>query len=526
MYESRYGLSVWQLLDEAFRSSPDKEAFIDGDVRLSFRDLRQQATEIASGLKRLGVGKGDRVAVCLPNWHEFVVAVHAVARLGAILVPLNTRYRLHELEHILQDCEPTAVFCTGEADGVDNFRQFRELQGRRECFKTIVTVRHHGEGAVHYEQLRRLGQEGEEEPANVNAKDDLFAIMYTSGTTGKPKGAMLTHRNVVDQTVTAMIGGKNTSRDAALHTTPYFHILGLSWMLGVAVTEGKAVLMDRYNAEQVLELIEREQITLRAGVPTMFILEMKLPAFQRYDLSSLRKVSMAAAFASRELINRVRQAYGCSVHLAYGLTETAGLVSLTVSGDDEVALLETVGRPAPGVEVKVVDEARRELPAGQVGELAVRSPGVMKGYYNLPELTREVLDEEGWFYTGDLVSIDERGYIRIAGRKKEMIIRGGYNIYPLEVERAVAMHPDVDEVAVIGLPDTVLGEIACAVVRPRPGASPDAEHIRAFVRGEIADYKVPDHIVFMGELPKNAMGKVQKAVLKEIVLKEKRVALR
>lgn len=526
MFTSCYGMSVAQLLDVAATSSPNKEVMYDGVRRLTYKDLQTQASELASGLSQLGVKKGDRVAVTIPTWYEFIVIVFAIAKIGGVLVPFNTRYREEEAEHILQDSGAKILFFPREYDKVNHLSQFQSIQKRLSSLEYLIPVRFEEEGMNSYEDLRKMGRNERQPEVNINVTEDVFAIIYTSGTTGKPKGAMLTHNNLVDTAVNSLLAIHAQEDDVYLQATPYFHIMGLGAILRLVASRAKVVLLETYHPEKTLQLIEQEKITIHPGVPTLFILELNHPSFKSYDLSSLRLATMAGAPCPVEIIRRVKSEMGCSVLVSYGMTETSPVLTFTSFEDDDITQSTTVGRAIHGVELKIVDENRKEVPAGVVGELACRSLGLMKGYYNLPDKTLEVIDDENWFYTGDLATMDKEGYVRIVGRKKDMIIRGGYNVYPSEIEDLFYTHPAVMEVAILGLPDSVLGEVSCAAVVLRPESSVTHEELEAFIQEQVADFKKPDHIVIINELPKTASGKIMKFLVKENILKEKIVQLR
>ncbi|MEW9668090.1 class I adenylate-forming enzyme family protein [Ammoniphilus sp. 3BR4] len=526
MLASYEGVSVAQLLEKAYQSSPEKEVIFDGVRRLTYRDLQAEADKIASGLSQLGVKPGDRVAVSLPAWYEFIVAVFAIAKVGAILVPFNTRYREDEAEHILRDSGAKVVFFPREYDKVNHLAQFESLKNRVPSLEHLITVRFEHEGLTNYQQLQEMGRQGQLPEVKVNVEEDVFAIIYTSGTTGKPKGAMLTHSNLLFVSVESNRAIRMQEDDVFLHASPYFHIMGLAGILRLVASQTKAVILESFNAEKALQLIDQEKITIHSGVPTIFILEMNHPNFRKYDVSSLRVVVMAGAPCPVEVIRRIKAEMGVEVLISYGMTETSPILTFTRFDDDDVTLSETVGRAINGVNLKIVNDVREELGVGLVGELACQSIGLMKGYYNLPEKTREVVDQGRWYYTGDLAIMDENGYVRIVGRKKDMIIRGGYNIYPSEMEEVFYTHPAVMEVSIIGLPDTVLGEITCAAILLRPEKTATAEELKTFIKSQVADYKVPDHIVIVDELPKTPTGKIQKFELKDLVISEKMVALR
>lgn len=528
IYDSCYGLTVGELLKKAVSSSPDKEVVYDRTRRITYGELDRLSTQLALGLKHhFSIQKGDRVAVCLPNWHEFLVVYFAVSKLGAILVPMNIRYRREEVEYILNDSGAKVAFIPREFGGVGHLEMFKEMFDKVPTFEDLITVRFEDEHYLSYRQLIEEAYEKPLPPSHLDYEEEVFTILYTSGTTGRPKGAMLTHRNVVHTGTITAEAMRCTPDDVFLVAVPVFHVFGMVPSIITAVAaEARMVFMDVYKAEEALKLIEQEKITVHHGVPTMFILELNHPNFKKYDLTSLRTGIIAAAPCPVEVVRRIRTEMGCNICVAYGLTETSPTLTITSFDDSDELRSETVGRPLPGAEVKIVDDNRNELPYGAIGELACRSFGVMKGYYQKPEQTKEAIDEEGWFYTGDLATMDERGYVRIVGRKKEMIIRGGYNIYPREIEELYYTHPKVMEVAIVGLPDSVLGEVTCAVIRLKPNMEATEEEMKAFVVDKVADYKIPDKILFRDELPMTASGKIQKTKLREILVNELKGELR
>ena len=520
MFENKLTMSITQLLETAFHSFPDKEVIIDAEKRMTYRELDSESSNLANALRNMGIEKGDRVAVSLPNWHETLVIYFAIAKIGAILVPFNTRFRKDEIEYILSNSGAKIVFFPQQFDGVNHYQQYLEIQKSVHSLERLISVRFVDESMNSYNHLLELGKTYENELTDIDPIEDVYAILYTSGTTGRPKGAMLTHKNLVNTAVITANAMKCTPDDVFLMPTPIFHVMGLMFVLRTIASEAKMVLMDTYRPEKALQLIQMEKITIHPGVPTMFILELNHPSFTSYDLSSLRTGELGGAPCPVEVLHRIRTEMGCNVLIGYGMTETSPTLSLTSFDDDELLRAETVGKPLPGVEVKVLNEQGEEVKVGEIGELVCRTFGLMKGYYNMPEKTKEAIDENGWYYTGDLVTIDEQGYIRIVGRKKEMIIRGGYNIYPREVEEFFYTHPNVMEVAIVGLPDSVLGEITCACIRPRPGADVSIEEMKDFIASKVANYKVPDKIIFMDTFPLTPSGKIKKIELQNQLLKE------
>ena len=338
---------------------------------------------------------------------------------------------------------------------------------------------------------------------------------------------MLTHQNFI---YSAEISNEKllcTSDDVFLIAVPVFHVFGMAPGIMSAIAAGaKIVFMENYKAIHALELIEKEKISVHHGVPTMFILELNHPRFAEFDLSSLRTGIIAAAPCPEEIVRKIRNVMGCDIMVFYGLTESTASITATTFEDDDYIRSITVGRVLPGSEAKVVDSQRGNVPMGEVGELALRGRGITKGYYQMPDQTREAIDEEGWFYTGDLATMDEKGYIRIVGRKKEMIIRGGYNIYPREIEEIYYKHPSILEIAIVGLPDTVLGEISCAAIKLKPGHFEEEESMKDFIKDKVADYKVPDRIVFLDRIPMTDSGKIKKVSLVKVLREQIEVTLR
>jgi fatty-acyl-CoA synthase len=510
-------MTVSQLLEKAARVHPDKEALYDRIRRLTYRELELQSKQIAAALASLGIQKGDRVGVCLPNWHETVAIYFAVAKIGAILVPFNPKYRTHEVQHILRNSGARLLFISEEfvrEIGVDFISPW---------VKEIVSVRFEQEGLKSWTDLLAIGERAALPEVKIDPADDVFCILYTSGTTGFPKGAMLTHRGVVMSGISVGDRMECRSDDVFLIPTPLFHVFGLGPNLMAAVaSQAKMVLMDKYNPQHALELIQQEKVTVHHAVPTMYILELNQPDLSSYDLSSLRVGMTGGAACPAETLKGIKEKMKMKVCIGYGMTEVGSLTN-TLYEEEERNILETVGVALPGMEVRIVDQDRNPVSFGEVGEIACRGPSVMKGYFGEPEQTRQVLDEEGWFYTGDLGTMDERGYVRFVSRKKEMIIRGGYNIYPREIEELLYQHPKILEVAVIGVPDPVMGETVCAVIRLKAGMESTSEEITSFLKPLLAHYKVPNRVVFVEKFPTTTSGKIQKNKLREAIVEKMNV---
>ncbi len=504
-------MSVSELLEAAASEAPDQEAVYDSSRRLTYGELQQEVDRLARALVASGVQKGDRVGVSLPNWHETVELFFAIAKAGAILVPFNPKYRLHEAHHIVMNSGVKILFVCSEFEnvGFDSFKPY---------LQQIVTVRYEKEG---YSSFSTFVQKQEASiPAGTveSDSDEVYCMLYTSGTTGTPKGVLITHRSVVQSGMAIADSMRCASNDVFLVIAPIFHIFGMACNLMSAVhCRARMVLMEKFKPQEALRLIEQEKVTIHHAVPSMLNLEMKSPDFDSYDLSSLRAGMTGAAPCSPDVIEGVRTKMGMKLCISFGTTET-GSVTITEYDEEEQLLLETVGKAIEGVEVRIVDDNKMTLPPGSTGEIACRGFGVMKGYYNMPEQTEAALDDEGWYYTGDLGVMDEKGYIRYAGRMKELIIRGGYNIYPQEIEGLLQNHAKVLESAIVGLPDKVLGEIVCAVIRLKPGMTSNQDEIIEYLKAHIAIYKVPQKVVFVNELPITASGKVQKNKLREEIM--------
>ncbi|PEO65249.1 long-chain acyl-CoA synthetase [Bacillus toyonensis] len=505
-------LSVYELLETVTATYGEKEAIYDVTRRITYKQLKQEVDCLATAFKRLGVGKADRIAVSLPNWSETVVIYFAAAKLGAIIVPFNPKYKSYEIEYILESSAPKLLMASGEFEKNFGFEKvFNKV-------RKVITVRFSQENYCSYEQLMRT-ETMNIEPVNINinVNEDLFCILYTSGTTGTPKGVMVTHRAVVQSAQTIGIELHCTQEDVFIISAPLFHIFGMAInMLCAVAMGGRIILQEKFHPRETLQLIEQEKVTIQKGVPTMFIKELELEDFDKYDLSSLRAGLVGAAPISVKTVTEIRERMGINLCQSFGITETVS-ITMTSYDDTKQNITETLGKAIPGVTLKIVDENRVALPPGEVGEIAVKGFGVMKGYYNMPEQTKQVLDNEDWYYSGDLGTLDSQGYLRFVGRKKEMIIRGGLNVYPQEIEAVIMKHPKVIEAAVIGLPDKVLGEIACAVIRLKNGVVSTEEEIKLYLKERMAIYKLPEKVIFTEEFPVTASGKIQKLKLREQV---------
>jgi len=496
------------------------------DERISFAEHYRRAAHLANLLvDRFGVGKGDRVALAMRNYPEWSVAFWAAAAAGAIVVPLNAWWTGAELRYGLADSGAKVLVCDQQREQAlaEQWSSLPDLQA------VIVARPDQPLAAGHVELAEVLGEVPAEVtlPAVELDPDDDATIFYTSGTTGEPKGALGTHRNICTNPMSLIyVTVRNATRagveptgggqNAMLLSVPLFHATGChSILVSNLLTGGKLVMMRRWDAGRALELIEREAVTTFGGVPAMVMQVLDHPDFASRDCSSVRSVSYGGAPAPPELVRRIRAHFPSSQPSnGYGLTETSSLSTMN-QGDDYVAKPDSVGPPVPVVEVRVVDPLGQPLGVGEVGELWIKGPNVVRGYWNKPEATAAAITE-GWLHTGDIARIDEDGFVTIVDRAKDMLIRGGENVYCVEIEAVLYEHPAVADAAVIGIPHPVLGEEVGAVVSLRPGFAPDEQALRAWVAERLAPFKVPVRVWFFPEaLPRNPAGKILKRQLRD-----------
>jgi fatty-acyl-CoA synthase len=509
-----------RVFEERAQAHPERTMLVAGRRALTYGQVRTKTTALAAALFELGIGAGDRIAIIMPNSPAWIIALLAGARLGATIVPVNPRGSHHELKYQLRHAEVSTAFIAEQYDGVDFLQRFESLLTELPDLQYVVTV---GEEELWYDdrifQLEDLISSGDGRPAPppppLDDTTDLVLI-YTSGTMGKPKGVCLTHRAVVETAVRGTEALETGPHDCVLVSVPLFAIFGLSVVIGTLAVGSMLVLQERFDPAEALDLIEREKVTVFHGVPTMYQMLMRDPAFNPARLRSLRTGSIAGGPVSEDLIRRVRR--WCDVQIAYGLTETGPTVSMTRSSDSPEKRLHTAGRPLPGVEVKAVDLVTGALHGPEaVGVIAVRGPNVMRGYARMPAESARAFTPEGFFLTGDLGIIDEEGYVRIVGQSREVIVRGGYQIYPREVEDQLQAHPAVDDVCVIGVPHEILGELVCACIVPVEGAVITGAEIKNFARDTMAQYKTPDIVRFFDAFPMTGSGKVRRRELERTI---------
>ena len=531
-----------EVLSRQAAQYPEKDALIFPELglRWSFRQLEELAQNCAKGLVCLGIGKGERVALWSTNLPEWVVLFFALAKIGAAMVTVNTLLRKHEVEYLLGQSECCALILSRGFRDVDYpeiiYQIAPELRSHHSgarlncaklpCLRHVIFLGDHApSGMMTYRQIQELGYSAPADALSSIALHvhEVINIQYTSGTTGFPKGAMLSHHNIVHNGYWIGHTQRFRPEDRVCLPVPFFHCFGC--VLGIlgAYTWGAAIVpLLSFDPEKVLHAVASERCTVLYGVPTMYIAELEHPSFGNYDLTSLRTGIMSGAPCPEALMRRVLQdMHMPEITIAYGLTEASPVVTMTEIDDNMVRRTQTVGKPLPGSEVKIVDAATGELlPPGQTGELWVRGYLIMKGYYNKPEATQEAITAHGWLRTGDLASQDEDGYIAIRGRKKEMIIRGGENVYPREIEDFLRSHPKVSDAAVYGVPHHKFGEEVAVAIRLKEGESSTPEEISGFCKGQIASFKIPKHIQFVSEFPQTASGKLQKYKLRDRALQD------
>lgn len=499
------------ILREPRDEHPDKPlCHIDG-LTFSYAQVDEISGRVASSLLRLGLRRGDKVAVQLPNVPQFLFSYFGILKAGLVLVPLNPLLRAGEIAYHLSDSD-SRVLITFETFADEAVKGAAQVDGVSTYVVNLPGSDQRPEGTRSYDELYAADDTGEIEPTNA---DDTAVLLYTSGTTGRPKGAELTHFQLYMNCTTGgeLFGFEDD--DIGVAVLPLFHVFGLSSVLNVAVRfGGTIVLIPRFEADPVLDAIERHRCTIFSGVPTMYFALLKADLSGR-DLSSLRVGVSGGAAIPGEVVRAFEQKFpGVVILEGYGLSETASTTTFNISAERRKVL--SIGKPIWGVQARVVDDQDKPLPPGpeHVGEIVVRGHNVMKGYYKNPEATEEAF-RGGWFHTGDLAYADDDGYLFIVDRKKDLIIRGGFNVYPREVEEVLYAHPAVAEAAVVGRPDEKLGEEVVAVVSVEPGAETTAEQLIAHCRERLAAYKYPREVRILAELPKGPTGKLLKRELKK-----------
>jgi fatty-acyl-CoA synthase len=512
-------LTLGELLERAAKEYPHKDALIYRGERVSYKQFNGKVSHLASEFRRIGVTKGDRCAVMLPNSVEAIYAQYAIFKLGAVFSALSTRFRKVEISSALKHSGAKMLVTIDEFKGTNFLKLIQEIRSDLDSLSIVVV-----KSIMKYPDTYDLGAllqddgQGSESAGATVQGGEIASIMYTSGSTGTPKGVTATHQNHVWDAVGVNERLSISEKDAYLVMLPLSHNFACIVLLTDAILAGSTiVIMDGFEAAEALDLIERHRVSVLYGVPTMFVMMLDQLRSRKYRLSSLRTGYMSGASCPVELVRAVMEEMGCKISVGYGMTE-CGCICITEYTDDEYVKAETVGRPIRNVQIRIVDKERREVPGGAVGEITVKGENVFKGYYKAPDLDKEVFDAEGWFYTGDLGLKDANGRYRIAGRRKEMIIRGGFNVYPAEVERQILLLEGVKYTAVLGIPDERLGEKICACVVFGDGYKPSKERVTEICKENLANYKVPDYVEIMEAFPMTSGEKIQKYKLQEMMV--------
>jgi fatty-acyl-CoA synthase len=529
------------VLDESAERYAHKVALIFKDRELTYEELNHQVNKLAKGLVKLGTKKGDHVSIWLPNSFEWVICNFATITAGAVMIPVNTRYKSREVEYILKQSDSTTLFMADRFLNMDYLSMIRDICPEIDTsvrgdlrsknlpkLRSVILKREESVvGFYKYSEVMENGSDYDEDDTLRKIKQtvlpsNIVNIQYTSGTTGEPKGAMLTHRMLLGAYAITQIL-KLTENDRLILSLPFFHCFAnLNGLLPFMMTGGSIVLMDVFEPEEELRLIEKYRCTVIYGVPTMYTMMLNHPKFDSFDLSSLRTGNLGGAPPPIRLVKDIINKMGVKELTAnYGMTENSCSICATRIGDAPEIIATTVGRPFPLVEAKVVDIwTRKDLPNNQPGLVYVRGPYVMEGYYKKPEETKETIDSDGWLITGDLGKIDENGNFTLTGRYKDLIMPGGENVSPAEVENFIFEHPAVKDVQVIGVPNERLGEVVMAYVILKQEGDCTEQEIIDFCKSRMANFKVPKFVKFVDGFPMTSTGKVQKFKLKEQAINE------
>jgi fatty-acyl-CoA synthase len=536
------GETVGALLDRIAAQHGNRPALIvrHQNVRLSYAEFARRAEALAAGLLALGLEPGDRIGIWAPNCAEWVLTQFATAKAGLILVNINPAYRRAELEYALNKVECKALILAPALKTSDYLAILNDLApelksstpGRLAAMalphlRTVIRLgAERTPGMMNFDEISPRGGAAEkkrlDELTGTLQFDDPINIQFTSGTTGFPKGATLTHHNIVNNGYFIGEAMRLTPEDKLCIPVPLYHCFGMVLGNLACVTHGSAIVYpaEAFDPVATLETVAAERCTALHGVPTMFIAELDHPRFAEFDLSSLRTGIMAGSPCPIEVMKRVVDRMNMrEVTIAYGMTETSPVSTQSSIDDPLEKRVSTVGRVQPHIEVKMIDTAGKIVPRGTPGELCTRGYSVMRGYWADEEKTNDAIDAGGWMHTGDLATMDDGGYVNIVGRLKDMVIRGGENVYPREIEEFLYRHPKIQDVQVIGVPDRKYGEEVCAWVKLRAGATATEDEIRDFCKGQIAHYKIPRYIRFVDGFPMTVTGKVQKFAMREETMK-------
>jgi len=530
--------TIGEILDETASKYPENDAlvYVDRDLRWSYAEFKDRCDQLARGLMALGIKRGDHIAVWAYNIPEWVLLQFASAKIGAILVTVNTYYKSHELEYLLKQSDATTLFMIDGFKDVDYVKIVNsvlpELVGSKPgklhseklpYIKNIVFLGDQRYQGMHILQdILNLGESVSEDDLEKRQQSldpqDVINMQYTSGTTGFPKGVMLTHYNIVNNAYYVGETMGMMEADRLCIPVPFFHCFGCVMSTLNCVIRGSTMApIEIFDAGKILQAVEKENCTALQGVPTMFIAELQHPDFDSFDLTSLRTGIMAGSACPVEvMINVMKKMNMREITICYGLTEASPVITQTCRNDPVGKRVETVGKALPNIDVKIVDPSTGEdLPPNESGELIARGFNIMKGYFKMPKETEEVI-RDGWLHTNDLATMDEEGYFSILGRIDDMILRGGENVYPREIEEFLYMHKEIKDVSVVGVPSAKYGEEICAFVQLRNSPDVTEIDIQNFCREGISRYKVPKYVIFVDDFPMTASGKIRKVELRDI----------
>ena len=533
--------TIGGFFDRIANQHPDTTALTirHQNVDWSYGELQHRVNQLASGLISLGIEPGDRIGIWGPNSAEWVLTQLATAKIGAIMVCINPAYRLYELEYALNKVECKALITDEKFKTSDYLGMLTTLApelehcepGKLESsklpyLKQVIRMGSEGSPGMHNFDEVCAAASDRDRKALLDLQsqlkpDDAINIQFTSGTTGSPKGATLSHCNILNNGYLTGEAMRLTPVDKLCIPVPLYHCFGMVLAVLACVSHGATMVFpgEAFDPEQTLQTVQDEQCTALHGVPTMFITELDHPHFSRFDLSSLRTGIMAGAPCPVEVMKRViSEMHMQDILIAYGQTELSPINNMTLPDDSLERRTETVGRAMPWVEIKIIDELGHVVPVGEKGEICTRGYSVMQGYWNDPEKTAETIDASGWLHSGDIATMDASGYVRIVGRIKDMVIRGGENVYPREVEEFLYQHPAISEVQVFGVPDEKMGEEVCAWIQLNEGARLSADEVKAYCKDQITHFKVPKHIRFVSDYPMTVTGKIQKFVMRDEML--------
>jgi len=538
------GKTIPDMFDEIAEKYPENDAIVSihQGLRYTYRELQEEINRAAKGFLALGLQKGDRLAIWATNIAEWIICQFATAKVGIIMVNINPAYRTHELEYALKQSETEALFLIDRFKTSDYVGMFYEIcpdartskPGKISCenlpyLKTAVLIRGEKQpGMYTWDEVLKMGEEIHDDVLREHQEsldfDDPVNIQYTSGTTGFPKGVVLTHHNILNNGYFIGECMKFTDKDRLCIPVPFYHCFGMVLSNMACMTHGATMVLpaEYFDPVSTLTAVEQERCTALHGVPTMFVAELEHPTFENYDLSTLRTGIMAGSPCPTEYMKKVSTLMNMKeVVITYGQTEASPGITMSSTHDSLDRRVTTVGKPMPHTEVKIVDPKTGKIsPKGETGEICARGYAIMRCYYNNPGATDKAIDKEGWLHTGDLGILDDEDYCKITGRLKDMVIRGGENLYPREIEEFLYTHPDISDVQVIGVPDAKFGEELMAWIQLKDGRTLTADEVKLFCKGKIAHFKIPRYIKFVEGFPMTVTGKIQKYKMREESIKE------